>query len=112
MKTIISNSLAGIQKAVKDSLESIVSGLRVSKAGNIQIFLTEQCDSSLQEEFKSSIETLNPDLTIRYQENLDQYGEPETYNNNGKKTKLSPAIVICEIKEPKSLDSMFSDLTD
>ena len=112
MNDLIKSNLPKIQAVVKDSLVDIISGLRVSEAGNLQIFLKEQSDSSSQEDFKEAVETLDPELTVTYQENLDQYGEPETYNNKGKKTQLSPAFVIHLVKEPKSLDSMFDDLMD
>ena len=110
MNELIKNQLTGIQSSVRDCLESIASGLRVSANGNLQIFLKEQCDSSVQEDFKASIETLNSDLTVTYQDNLDEFGDPTYYNNKGKKQELSPAIVIHPIREPKSLDDMFSDL--
>ena len=110
MNELIKNLLTDIQSSVQDNLESIASGLRVSSNGNLQIFLKEQCDSSVQENFKSSIETLDSDLTVTYQDNLDEFGDPTYYNNNGKKQELSPAIVIHPIREPKSVEDMFSDL--
>ena len=110
MNELIKNLLTDIQSSVKDNLESIASGLRVSKQGNLQIFLKEQVDSSVQEAFKLSIATKNPLLTVTYQDNLDEFGDPTYYNNKGTKQELSPAIVIHPIREPKSLEDMFSDL--
>ena len=91
-------------------LEDTIKGLRVSKQGNIQFFLKEQLDTSLQEEFKKSIETLD-NLTATYQANLDEFGDPAKYKNkNGNKAYLSPAIVVHEIGKEKSLEDMFANL--
>ena len=112
MNDLIKTNLSSIQTVVKDSLESVVSGLRVSSAGNLQLFLSEQVDSGAQDEFQEAINAINPDLAITYQENLDEYGEPATYNNKGKKTQLSPAFIVHPVREKKSLDTLFSDLLD
>tara|TARA_R100001594_G_C3943794_1_gene241315 strand:+ start:314 stop:655 length:342 start_codon:yes stop_codon:yes gene_type:complete len=111
MKTIINELLTDIQTATQNCLDTLVSGLRVSKAGNLQIFLNQQIDTSVQKDFTDAIETLDDDLTVTYQDNLDEFNEPKYYKNNqGNKTKLSPALVIHEVREPATLDDMFSNL--
>ena len=112
MNDLIKSNLKLIQDKCKDLLEDVVVHLRVTKAGNIQIYLNEQLDTSQQEDFKTSIETLD-NLTINYQANLDTFGEPVPYKDkNGNKKYKSPAIIIHEIGEPKDLDDMFSDLVE
>lgn len=111
MKTIIKDKLTDIQSKTQNLLDTLVSGLRVSKAGNLQIFLNKQIETSLQKDFTDAIETLDEDLTVTYQANLDEFNEPVCYKNKqGNKTKLSPALVIHEITEPATIEDMFSNL--
>ena len=112
MKTIIKDKLTDIQSTTLNYLEQLVSGLRVSKQGNLQIFLKKQIDSSVQKDFTDAIETLDEELTVTYQDNLDEFNEPKCYKNKqGNKAKLSPALVIHEITEPATIDDMFSNLS-
>ena len=111
MKTLIKDNLSAIQTKCEDVLGTFVKGLRVSKPGNLQIFLSEQLSTEKREEFVNAIETLDNDLTATYQENLNEFGEPKPYMGpKGDKKLLSPAFCIHKISEPKGIDDMFADL--
>jgi hypothetical protein len=111
MNDLIKTHLTAIQSSTKDLLESIVYLIRVTKGGNLQLFLKEQIDTSLQEEFTTAIETLDAEITTSYLANLNEFDEPIPYKDkNGNKKLSNPAIIIHKIGEDKSLDDMFADL--
>ena len=111
MKTLIKDNLSAIQTKCNDFLATFVKGLRVSKQGNLQIFLSEQISSEKQEEFVNAMETLDDSLTATYQENLNEFGEPIAYMDSKRnKQFLSPAFCIHKISEPKDIDDLFADL--
>jgi hypothetical protein len=111
MKTLIKDNLSAIQTKCEDILVTFVKGLRVSKPGNLQIFLSEQLSTEKQDKFVKAIETLDNDLTATYQENLNEFGEPIPYMDKKRnKQYLSPAFCIHKISEPKDIDDMFADL--
>ena len=111
MKTLIKDNLSDIQTECEDLLVTFVKGLRVSKPGNLQIFLSEQLSTEKQDKFVKAIETLDNDLTATYQENLNEFGEPIAYMDKKRnKQFLSPAFCIHKISEPKGIDDLFADL--
>jgi len=112
MNDLIKQHLTAIQTTCQDLLEDFISLVRVTKKGNIQLFLKEQIDTSEQEKFSTAIETLDDEITTSYLANLDKFDEPIPYKDkNGNKKLSSPAIIIHKIGEEKSLDDMFADLS-
>ena len=112
MNDLIKQHLTAIQATCQDLLEDFISLVRVTKAGNIQLFLKEQLDTSQQEKFSTAIETLDDDMTSSYLANLDKFGDPLPYEDkNGNKAYSKPTIIIHKIGEDKSLDDMFPDLS-
>ena len=112
MNDLIKQHLSKIETISSKFFKDIARGLRVCKTGSLELYLSEQLDTDTQEQFKTAIQTINPELTSTFNSNLDEFDEPLKYKHSitNKVMTKNASIYIHLIREPKSLGDMFSDL--